>query len=174
MPVTTTPANHRVCGVVAIPGRGTPPGGLARGKAAAAFPLHAFIPQRPVPRRPRSGDYFSTKIDGSADVVRRGADISGEFTGFSDPGPFRIVVTGEHPGSISNVTVRLWPGACTFSKPLSSFTGRGSDEFVADIQLHDLGAGTSARIGHVGRDPSLPVVASDVRSACTFAMSNVV
>ena len=38
-----------------------PPGGLARGKAAAAFPLHAFIPQRPVPRRPRSGDYFSTK-----------------------------------------------------------------------------------------------------------------
>ena len=42
-------------------GNASPPGGLARGKMAAAFPLHAFIPQRPVPRRPRSGDYFSTK-----------------------------------------------------------------------------------------------------------------
>jgi len=100
---------------------------------AAAFPLHAFIPQRPVPRRPRSGD-ISARIDGSADVVRRGADISGEFTGFSAPDPFRIVVTGEHPGVDFERDGSALAGREVYLfKPLSSFTGRGCDESLSPI-----------------------------------------
>ena len=83
---------------------------------------------------PTQRGLFQHEIDGSADVVRRGADISGEFTGFSAPDPFRIVVTGEHPGVDFERDGSALAGREVYLfKPLSSFTGRGCDESLSPI-----------------------------------------
>ena len=62
-PATTTPANHRVCGGCCYFGHKV--GAASRvvltagsGRSLSAAPAHSAAP---VPRRPRSGDYFSTK-----------------------------------------------------------------------------------------------------------------